>query len=277
MIGIGPFPIHIITIVAAVLLAWMTARIVARRLPDVSHKAAGSMILDAVVWGLLAARLAYIAQWWEEYSATPMSMIAIGDRGFSWWAGVMVVVVYIWRRTRLTAALRTPVLAGVMAGVVAWVVAGGVLDLMQRSAPPLPDLQLATLDESPIALSAYAGRPIVLNLWASWCPPCRREMPVFEQAQTEFPDVAFVLVNQGESAQQAQDFLDNEGLDLIDVLLDPSSTAMQTLRSRGLPTTLFFDAQGRQVDTHLGEITMPSLKDKMARRFDLSSESTIDK
>ncbi len=49
------------------------------------------------------------------------------------------------------------------------------------------------------------------------------------------------------------------------------------MRSRGLPTTLFFDAQGRQVDSHLGEITMPSLKDKMLRRFDLSSESSTDK
>lgn len=277
MIGIGPFPIHVITTIAAVLLAWLTARIVGRRMPGAPYKAAGSMILDAVVWGLLAARLAYIALWWDEYSATPKSMIAIGDGGFTWWVGVLVVVVYIWRRTRLTQALRGPVLAGVMAGVVAWVVAGGVLDLMQGSAPSLPDLQLATLDENPISLSEYAGRPIVLNLWASWCPPCRREMPVFEQAQTEFPDVAFVLVNQGESAQQAQDFLDSEGLNLTDVLLDPSSTAMQTMRSRGLPTTLFFDAQGRQVDSHLGEITMPSLKDKMSRRFDLSSESSTDK
>src|SRR3546814_17187742 len=92
MIGIGPFPIQVVTVIAAVLLAWLTARIVGRRIPDVPYKAAGSMILDAVVWGLLAARLAYIAQWWEEYSATPRSMIAIGDGGFTWWVGVLVSV-----------------------------------------------------------------------------------------------------------------------------------------------------------------------------------------
>src|SRR3546814_7968448 len=78
-------------------------------------------------------------------------------------------------------------------------------------------------------------------------------MPVFEQAQTEFPDVAFVLVNQGESAQQAQDYLDSEGLNLTDVLLDPASEAMRTMRSRGLPTTLFFDAQGRS-EEHTSEL-----------------------
>ncbi|WP_417276095.1 prolipoprotein diacylglyceryl transferase family protein [Castellaniella sp.] len=277
MSGIGPFPIHVITVIAAVLLAWLTARIVGRRIPDVPYKAAGSMILDAVVWGLLAARLAYIAQWWGEYSAAPRSMIAIGDGGFVWWVGVLVAVAYIWRRTRSARPLRGPVLAGVTAGVVAWTLAGGVLALLLRSAPPLPDLQLATLNEHPVSLREYAGRPIVLNLWASWCPPCRREMPVFEQAQTEFPDVAFVLINQGESAKQAQAFLESEGLSLTDVLLDPASEAMRTMQSRGLPTTLFFDAQGRQVDMHLGELTMPSLKDKMLRRFDLSFESGTDK
>src|SRR5690606_19383793 len=171
--------------------------------------------------------------------------------GFTWWLGVLVAVAYIWRRTRSARILRVPVLAGVMAGVVVWTLAGGVLALFLRSAPPLPDLQLATLDEQPVSLGEYAGRPVVLNLWASWCPPCRREMPVCEQAQAQFPDVAFVLINQGESAQQAQAFLESEGLSLTDVLLDPASQAMQTMRSRGLPTTVFFDAQGRQVDAHL--------------------------
>src|SRR5699024_3535079 len=57
----------------------------------------------------------------------------------------------------------------------------------QPSGPPLPDLDLAALDERPVSLVSYMGQPVVLNLWATWCPPCRREMPVFEQAQAEFP------------------------------------------------------------------------------------------
>ncbi len=138
---------------------------------------------------------------------------------------------------------------------------------MNRSAPPIPDLQLGTLDGQAVSLNAYAGQPVVLNLWASWCPPCRREMPVFEQAQSEFSNIAFVMINQGESAQQAQRFLDSEQLSLADVLLDSASKAMQSMNARGLPTTLFFDAQGRLVDSHMGEITMPSLKDKISRHF----------
>lgn len=143
----------------------------------------------------------------------------------------------------------------------------GADKLAQQAAPSLPDLQLMTLEGRPAHLSSYVGVPVVLNLWATWCPPCRREMPVLEQAQTAFPDVSFVLVNQGESAQQAKTFLQSEGLNLTDVLLDPSSEAMREMRTGGLPTTFFFDAQGRMVDLHLGEITMADLKDKVSRHF----------
>ncbi len=269
MISVGPFSIHVVIVFVATILAWAVARIVARRLPDASSKKAGGLLLDALFWGVVVARLSYIAQWWDEYSAAPLSMIAIGDGGFSWWAGVLAALVWVGWRTRSAPSLRLPVLTGVVVGMVTWAAAGGVLDLMHRSAPPLPDLQLTTLDAHPIILSSYIGRPVVVNLWASWCPPCRREMPAFEQAQSAFPPVSFVMINQGESKQVTQDFLRREGLTLKDVLLDPASLTMQAVGSRGLPTTLFFDAEGRLVDTHMGELTMASIKSTIKRRFGL--------
>ncbi|VCU72227.1 Thiol-disulfide oxidoreductase ResA [Pigmentiphaga humi] len=269
--------IQVVAVFAAVLLAWTVSRLVAKRLPDTASKAASGMLLDAVFWGFVAARLGYIAQWWEEYAQSPMSMIAVGDQGFSWWIGALAALAFIWWRTRSSRALRRPVLVGIAAGLLSWFAAGGVLDLLQRSAPPLPELVLATLDEQPVVLNSYAGRPVVLNLWASWCPPCRREMPVFEQAQAQHPDIAFVMVNQGESARQARAFLESQGLKLKDVLLDPSSLTMKTMASRGLPTTLFFDEQGRLVDAHLGELTMASLKDTMSRRFARTQPIRTDK
>lgn len=269
MIGVGPFSIQVVVVAVAVIMAWVVARNMARSVSGSPYKAAGGILLDAAFWGFLAARLGYIVLWWEEYSAAPKSMIAIGDGGFAWWVGIPAALAYVWWRSRSATALRRPAMAGIIAGVAIWVMGNSALSLMLRSAPPMPDVQLMTLDGRPLSLASYSGRPVVLNLWASWCPPCRREMPAFEQAQSQFPDVAFVLVNQGETAQQARNFLESEGLNLHHVLLDPSSEAMRALRSRGLPTTLFFDAQGRQVDSHLGEITMPSLKDKIGRRFHL--------
>jgi thiol-disulfide isomerase/thioredoxin len=278
MTGVGPLSIRFVVVFAAVLVAWLVARVLTKRLaPDASYKAAGGMIFDALLIGLLLARVAYIAQWWREYLATPMAMLAIADGGYSWWAGVLTALAFVGWRTRANRALRRPVLAGVLAGMLAWAGAGGMIDLLARSAPPLPGLQLTTLDARPIDLTAYLGRPVVLNLWASWCPPCRREMPAFEQAQRAFPEVAFVMINQGESAQQASAFLRNEGLTFSDVLLDPASQAMQALGTRGLPTTFFFDAQGRLVHSHMGELTTAPLSNAISERFAESLQHSKNK
>jgi len=267
MIGIGPFSIDVVIVAISALLAWSGARVLARRLPDSPHNAAGSLLLDALLVGFVFARLGYIARWWKEYAQAPWSMIAIGDGGFSWWFGVLAALLFVGWRTRSTRALRWPVFAGVLAGVLIWAAAGGVLALLQRSAPPLPNVQLAALDERPVALDSYLGRPVVVNLWATWCPPCRREMPVFEQAQVAFPEIAFVMVNQGEQAPAIRSYLEREGLTLDHVLRDPASDTMRVMGARGLPTTLFFDSEGRLVDMHMGELTMASLKNTLARRY----------
>lgn len=276
MMSIGPFSIKVVGVVAAILLAWLVTRAVAKRMgDDVSPKLAGAVLFDAVFWGLIAARLGYVAFWWQDYFATPMSIIAIGDGGFTWWVGVLTALAFIGWRARSMRTLRRAALAGVLTGVAAWFATGTVVGLLHHS-PPMPDLELATLEEQPISLLNYQGRPTVVNLWATWCPPCRREMPVFEQAQSEFPDVNIVMVNQGESAKQAQDFLQSQGLTLSDVLLDPFSRTMHATGARALPTTLFFDAEGELVDSHMGELTMASFKSNMSRHFAQSAQPLSD-
>lgn len=276
MISIGPLPTHIAALLAVIFLAWLVTRSVAKRLPDVPHKLAGATFLDAVVWGVIAARLGYIAQWWEDYSAAPMSMISIGDGGFSWWVGVLATLAFMWWRTRSIPLLRKPIAVGILTSVACWFAVGGVVGALHQ-ARPMPDVQLTTLDEKPISLMSYEGGPTVINLWASWCPPCRREMPVFEQAQMEFPEATIVMVNQGESAQNAQAFLDSERLTLNNVLLDPFSRTMQAMGTQALPTTLFFDAQGTLVDSHAGEITTATFKDKMSHHFMQSAQAVTGK
>ncbi|MEN1971676.1 TlpA disulfide reductase family protein [Luteimonas sp. MJ204] len=291
MTGLGPFPIHAVIAALATLSGWLVVRAWARRLPeapdpaDVPHAAAAdpagppaapdarpqriapALFVDAVLIGLLAARLGYVLLWWPEYMAAPRSIIAIGDGGFLWWAGLAVALAFAWWRTGKRLPLRRPLLAGIAAGMLAWAAFNGLLLMMQRSAPPLPAFELATLDGSPTTLAAHAGRPVVLNLWATWCPPCRREMPVLAEAQAKYPGVAFVLVNQGEDRGTIGGFLAGQGLAFEHMLLDPHSRTMLETGTRGLPTTLFFDARGRLVDTHMGELTRASLADALHRRF----------
>ena len=269
MISVGPFSIRVVIIVLAAIVAWVASRLVARRLIGSGAKHASSLIFDALMVGLVTGRLTFVLIWWSDYIAAPWSILAVGDGGFYPAAGVPVAVAWIWWRTRHEQSLRKPVYAGVLAGLIAWGGAGGSLALLHESAPSLPALELSTIDSEPVSLTSFAGKPVVVNLWATWCPPCRREMPVFVQAQADYPDLAVVMINQGESIQAINAFLKSEGLELEHVLLDPSSAMMREVGSRGLPTTLFFDAQGKMLDAHMGEITMPSLKNTLKNRFGL--------
>lgn len=275
MSGLGPFPMHAVIAAAATIVGWLVVRAWARRLPDAAaacpHRIAVALFVDAVLVGLLAARLGYVLLWWPEYMAAPRSIIAIGDGGFLWWAGLPAAAAFAWWRTGKRRPLRRPLLAGIAAGMLAWAVFGGLLAMMQRAAPPLPAFELATLDGEPTTLAALSGRPMVLNLWATWCPPCRREMPVLADAQRRWPDVVFVLANQGEDRGTIGDYLDAAGLELDHVLLDPQSQAMLETGTRGLPTTLFFDADGRLVDTHMGELTRASLASTLQKRFGMAA------
>ncbi|MGV8942108.1 MAG: redoxin family protein [Lysobacter sp.] len=213
--------------------------------------------------GVGFARLAFVLQWLPEYLADPWAVIRIGDGGFTVWAGLLAGLGWGAWKARKIPALRLPLSAGAIAGLAAWGVLAGSLWLMQQSAVSLPTMDLTTVEGETVTLPAMSGRPMVLNLWATWCPPCRREMPVLSAAQQRHEGVNFVFVNQGEGPELIRDYITSEGLSLANVLLDPFSTVMQEVGSRGLPSTLFFDADGRLVDTHMGELSEASLSRKL--------------
>ncbi|MDB5748741.1 MAG: hypothetical protein JWP72_3589 [Massilia sp.] len=217
-----------------------------------------------VLWGFLAARAAFVLKHFDTYLTAPLEMLDIRDGGFVAFAGLLVALAIGADAARRDGALRRPLATSMLAGVVVW--AGATVAFgVGASQAPLPDLALRRLDGSVLALRA-AGKPVVVNLWATWCPPCRREMPALGAAQAANPGVAFVFVNQGEDAAVVRRYLDDEGLALKDVVLDPARTVARATQAVGYPTTLFYDAQGRLVARHMGELSRAQLNEKLGEQ-----------
>lgn len=267
MISIGPYSTRIVIIVIAASMAWLFSRLFAKHFSSTQPSTASSLVFDAFLVGILIARATFVLVWWNDYIASPWAILAIGDGGFYAASGIFGAIAWIWWKTRREKRLRKPVYAGMLAGLIAWGGGSAGVALMQPSFPSLPELELSTIDSQPLMLTSFSGQPVVVNLWASWCPPCRREMPVFMEAQAEFQDIGVVMINQGESLQEITNFLASEALELEHVVLDQTSKTMRVFGARGLPTTLFFDAEGRMVHSHMGEMTMPSLKNNIKKFF----------
>ncbi len=234
-----------------------------RRLPD-----AGPLVSDMLIAGLLAARLAFVLRWHEQYLAAPASIINIRDGGFLAPAGIAAALaIAAWRCRRPAMALmRRPLAISLACGALAWGVSSAGISLAWDKPVALPAVALQTLDGTSTSLAELAGgKPMVVNLWASWCPPCRREMPVLAAAQQARADIVFVYANQREDAAAASAFLDRSGATLRNVVLDSEAALGKAAGSSALPTTLFYDAQGRLADTHLGELSDASLASKLQK------------
>lgn len=224
---------------------------------------AGTVLWRMIVAGFVAARAAFVLRHHDIYRQAPWSALDIRDGGFALAPGLLVAVVVGAELTRRRAELRRPLLASVLAGGALWL--GGALAAQMLAAPqpPMPDVMVRRLDGSELALRSLAGRPLVINLWATWCPPCRREMPAMQAAQEAHPDIGFVFVNQGESAAAVRAFLSSQQLRLRNVVIDPGGLLAARTGAAGYPTTLFYDADGKLRLRHMGELSEATLKDKL--------------
>lgn len=213
--------------------------------------------------GVLGARIAFVAMYWSGYRAAPWSIVDIRDGGFLASAGIAAAIAMAaWCAWR-TREGRKPLAYSVITGMLIWTVGTVASLLVYTGKAEVPDITLTRLDGSPVQLTAFAGKPIVVNLWATWCPPCRREMPVLRDAQLRHPEIVFVFADQGESAAMVSSYLESAQLKLDNVLLDPGRQLASQTGSRGLPTTLFFNEKGQLVDRRVGGLSAASLAQRL--------------
>jgi thiol-disulfide isomerase/thioredoxin len=130
----------------------------------------------------------------------------------------------------------------------------------------LPAAELTTLGGKTTDLPTLAaGKPLVVNLWATWCPPCRLELPFLSAAQQQEAGIAFVFVDQGEDTVTVERYLNAVHLDLANVMLDAGNKLGREIGSTGLPITLFYDSSGRMIDSRIGALSPALLDTKLNR------------
>ena len=275
-IQIGPLalPTAPLPWLAALLAAWLLIPRLTRWMPggaaDLADEARRAQLRQAedIVWGAAAvgfgvSRAAFVALHWDAYAGFPWSIVDLRDGGWAPWPGLAAAAAWVVARARRAAGLRRALGAGAaaatLAGLGVWLAVSSPRNLF------VPSIPLATLQGQMAQLDQIVqGRPAVINLWASWCAPCRVEMPALAaQAQAQ-PGVRFLFVNQGERADAVQRYLHAQDFRLEGVWLDPAARLGPAVGSRGLPTTLFVDAKGHIVHVHMGILNQAAIRARLA-------------
>lgn len=267
-VGVGPFSLSIghLLLVLAFIIALIVGALAGRK----ENLPISGALADIFLAAMVGARIGFVVRYFEHYQDDWLGIIDIRDGGFDVVSGLVVALVFtgylLWRRTNI----RRPLGFAVAAGLMTWGFTTGVIAMIDNQTQGLPDVALTDLNEQPVSLDAITrGQPTVVNLWATWCPPCIREMPVLEQAQDHYSGINFVFANQGEHPETIRQFLSEQNLTLDHVLSDRQGGFGRAIGSQGLPTTLFYNAQGKLVDSHMGELSKASLA-RGLERFDAS-------
>lgn len=142
----------------------------------------------------------------------------------------------------------------------------------EEAAPPedAPDFSVILFNGATFNLSEHLatdGRPVFLNLWASWCPPCLAEIPDIDEASTRYTNVAFIGVAVRDDLSKAQAFADEIGVS-YSLGFDTRSEVDNGYDPFGLPASYFISAQGQIVERVIGPLTADQIDDKLDEHFD---------
>jgi thiol-disulfide isomerase/thioredoxin len=133
--------------------------------------------------------------------------------------------------------------------------------------PPAPEVVLEGFDGGTVRLADFAGQPLVVNFWASWCVPCLAELPGFERVHQQHKgEVAFLGVNLADDPGAAEAVVEQTGIS-YPVARDPDGSAFEAFQAFGMPTTVFISPEGAIVELYTGELSAEALAERIDRYF----------
>lgn len=264
-VAIGPNMIaaNRLAIIVAIVVFVIAGLVVSRRYDP--------KLLKWTVWGLIAgligARYGHVIMNLGDFFPQVWRTLAIWRGGFAplWGLATLLVLSALMLRTQ------RQLQGAAIAILLAWV---GWFGTTQFTRPVLnksaSDLVLEQLSGAPMSIAQAAGKPVVINIWATWCPPCRNEMPMMAEVAAANPEVTFLFVNQAEDPATVNAYLKANNLNLQHVLLDRDKQIARHYRAIGIPVTLFLDAQGKLLRLYFGEIPRELLVASVKHQIDPS-------
>lgn len=144
------------------------------------------------------------------------------------------------------------------------------LEELDTSSLSLEDVYFKDKDDQIIQLSHQLGKPIIINIWATWCPPCREEMPYFQEVWNKYKEQVDIYMVNGTFSQpnETKDTVDDFVLDMnltLPIYYDSNFSTMLGLQANFLPTTVFIDSQGNVSTHHIGEISEQELENEIQK------------
>ena len=126
---------------------------------------------------------------------------------------------------------------------------------------PAPEIQLHDITGQPVSLADYRGQVVLVNNWATWCPPCRQEMPILDAyfRDHRHQDFAIVAIDAGDPADMVTDFVKRYNM-TFPVWIDPSSSALNSFRNNYLPSSYLINGEGQVIMVWSGAVTRASLE-----------------
>ena len=269
-----------VSLLLTLLLApWLVGRFATRYTLEADWPA---KVAENAVWlGLLGARLGFVITNWSAYRRAPLTILYVWQGGFMPVAGVLVGAAFVfWRlqRRQQTKSRYLQVFVsgfGVAALLFGLVYASTKLDFgssLLRTGDTLTDFTLSDLSGKPVSFSSLEGQVVLLNFWATWCPPCRREMPLLDDIQKEYGarGLSVVGVDLGESPETIRAYIKSVGVTYPIWLDDPSQAVPDRTRNVytkiggvGLPTTLFIGRDGVIRGSQVGELSRGVLQNRI--------------